>query len=566
MESDFLTKGQLLAIEQLSDIASVSNGAIEIVELTPPSSQGASMMARLSWAAGEYEKAVGGFAFRKREPLIIYIPSRFPIAVPSANFMHTRFMGQPHVQWVNHLCLYQATDVEWTANDGMFGFIKRLNQWLQDAALNQLDPNDAPLHPPIAYTSIDQKKLSIEVDPPEILEDKSYWIGTAKLTKRNNICFDLTEWDNLPGTLPEGERYAAALLLNQPMPMEYPDTVLKLISALQERGIPFELLFSILKIFSLCQQENEPLYFVLGAPMRRRASGEPLKQHLSAWSIEPKYVAALRGIVRDQTTDEAEESWKNVLEWATEAKTEWCRVYENRPEVTFRRDKGTSANWFIGKSIALLGCGAIGSHIGEYVVRAGATKVQLVDNSTVNPGILVRQQFENWQVGYTKQSALKLELAAINPKADIDHLYADLKEGWPSSLTVGEFDLIIDATASRRVAAALQLAFETVENIPPILRSTISGHASHGIATLKMKNSQFGPADIIRQTKLVASSKEELYTFSKAFWPKEQLQPGFQPEPGCSEPTFVGSAADVAFFASSFFCFAADAITSVPNG
>jgi hypothetical protein len=44
--------------------------------------------------------------------------------------------------------------------------------------------------------------------------------------------------------------------------------------------------------------------------------------------------------------------------------------------------------------------------------------------------------------------------------------------------------------------------------------------------------------------------------FAEAFWPRGQKDPGFQPEPGCSEPTFVGSAADIAFFASSFFNFA----------
>ena len=55
-------------------------------------------------------------------------------------------------------------------------------------------------------------------------------------------------------------------------------------------------------------------------------------------------------------------------------------------------------------------------------------------------------------------------------------------------------------------------------------------------------------------------SDSGLTDFAEAFWPFDQHERGFQPEPGCSEPTFVGSAADIAFFASSFFNFAASAL------
>ncbi len=563
MALEFLAGGQALAAEQLNDIASASDGALEVVQIRPPSSEGGNMLVRVSVDTREYRHVDGGFSFRAREAIQIYVPARYPIDAPIAYFAHTRFMGRPHVQWGNFICLHQATDVEWSASDGMYGFVTRLDQWLRDAALNELDPDDAPLHPPVTYTS-STTRIAIEVDPPEISERKSFWLGTAKLSKRNSVCYDVEEWDALPESLPRGETFAAALLLNQPMPMEYPNTVSKLIASLGERHIPFDFLFSILKLFAVCQNEDEPLYFVLGAPMRRRSSGEPLRQHLTAWSIEPKYVAALRRIVLDDKGD-IEAAWKLVLEWAIDAKTEWCGVYDNRPEVTFRRDQDTGANWFLGKRIALLGCGAIGSHIGEYLVRSGAAKLRLIDNSAVNPGILVRQQFKNRQVGYTKQSALYVELSAINPTADIDHLHSNLIRGWPESLKLDEYDLIIDATASKRVAAALQLQFEQLEQTPPILRCAISGRASHGIATMRMKKSPFGPSDLIRQTKLAATRRPDLTEFLGAFWPEEQQEPGFQPEPGCSEPTFVGSAADVAFFASSFFNLAAEALVNVPD-
>lgn len=555
MADDNLSRGQRLALDQLSDIVDASNDAVEIVRTELPSSDGGSLLFHLSIETIEYERKVGGFKFRQREPFRVSIPSRFPIEPPSANFGHHRFAGHGHVQWGSHLCLYQSVDVEWVASDGMFGFFKRLDEWLRDAACDRLDPNDAPLHPPIEYPS-SVTKFSVEIDSPEIDEGSQFWMGSAKLTDRNKYCYDISEWTETPSTLPKDQRFAPVILLSQAMPTEYPETISTLIVALRERGIPFELLFSILKLLALCQKEGEPLFFVLGAPMRRRAAGERLRQHLTAWKMDPEYVKALQTIVLECSEEETEAAWKRILDWATKTKVEWCRVYDNRPEVTFRRDLNTSASWFLGKTVVLLGCGAIGSHVGEYLARAGVKKLLLVDQSTVNPGIIVRQQFKHYQVGYSKQSALAIQLGTISPGAEIRHEFANLTKGWPDSFVLNEFDMIIDATASRRVASALQLDWMNLNGMPPVLRCAINSDASLGIATLTKENSSSGPADLIRQTKMTAIDTPELSDFAASFWPKEQQEAGFQPEPGCSEPTFVGSAADIAFFASSFFNFA----------
>jgi len=556
MVAEYLSWGQQLALDQLTDIAAASDDAIDIVHLEHPSSEGSSLYLRLSIETSGYEFLDGGFKFRRREPIILEVPSKFPLKPPSADFAHMRFLGRAHVQWGNHLCLYQATDVEWSASDGMFGFIKRLDQWLRDAARNQLDPTDAPLHPPVSYPGSDTK-FAVEIDTPEPKEGTSFWVGAAKLTDRNKYCYDISEWCEMPKTLPEEERFAAVVLLNQPMPMEYPKTICKLLTALQERGISFSFLFSILKLIALCQNEGEKLYFILGAPMRRRDAGEPLRQHLTAWEMDGEHVKALRTIVCEDSKEVTEEAWSLILKWATEAPTQWCRVYDNRPEVTYRRDQETNASWFLGKRVVLLGCGALGSHMGEYLIRAGITKLCLIDNSSVNTGILVRQQFQHYHVGYSKQGSLAVHLGSINPSADIDHKYADLTTGWPDSLATEEFDFIVDTTASRRVASALQQDWNASGSIPPVLRCSISGNAAQGISTLNMPRSGFGPSDLIRRTKLAAFHTPELNDFAQSFWPQGQQEPGFQPEPGCSEPTFVGSAADVAFFASSFFNFAA---------
>ncbi|ABK43184.1 UBA/THIF-type NAD/FAD binding protein [Magnetococcus marinus MC-1] len=456
MVTECLSWGQQLALEQVADIVAASNGTVELVQIDPPTSEGDTLLLRVSIDTSDYTFQKGGLKFRKREGFHIRVSSRFPIEPPIAKFTHQRFMGQAHVQWGNQICLYLATDVEWSASDGMFGFIKRLDQWLGDAAQDQLDPDDAPLHPPAVYHSSDTK-FSVEIDTPELADGASPWIGTAKLRKRNDHCLDVFEWAEIPNSLSRSEKYAAVILLGQSMPMEFPNTVDKLITTFQSCNISFGLLFSVLRLFSLHQNSGDPLYFIIGAPMRRRKAGEPLRQHLTAWKIDIEYVTALHTIVLEKESEAADKAWELINEWACNATTEWCRVYDNRPEVTFRRDQETNASWFLGKSVVLLGCGALGSHFGEYLIRAGVTKLRLIDYSNVHPGILVRQQFKYRQVGYSKNSALSMTLESINPKADIDHKFFDLTQGWPESLSLDEFDLVIDATASRRVAAALQL-------------------------------------------------------------------------------------------------------------
>src|SRR3546814_11594148 len=66
-----------------------------------------------------------------------------------------------------------------------------------------------------------------------------------------------------------------------------------------------------------------------------------------------------------------------------------------------------------------------------------------------------------------------------------------------------------------------------------------------------MPNYGGGPLQIERQAKLEAFRRDAHQELVEAFWPKRDEIKIFQPEPGCSEPTFVGSAADLDHHAAS---------------
>ena len=543
--------GQHLAFEQLAEISEASGGELDIVSSQLPTDEGGNLTVRISVGTGHLRSAENGFRFNAREPLLVYLPPNFPLKNPSIYFAHSRFAGLPHVQWGKSICLYQSSDIEWVAADGMYGFVQRLNEWLRAAALGELDPDNAPLHPPIAYTSSDFKIVT-SANTPEIAEGKTSWVGAAHLAIKNQYCFELKGWTDLGDELPQDIQCGMAILLNQPMPMEYPDTVLKLIAEFEQRGLSFPLLYDLIRLYALFLNEGNDLYVIVGAPMRRVEQGGKLKQHLAAWRISAESAANLRATFETLSNPEdAEASRTKFIEWAVSAKTEWCRIYEDRSEVTVRRDVGTVTSWLNNKRILLLGCGALGSFLAEYIVRAGASKLMLVDNDAVTPGVLVRQLFPDKHVGFSKVSALRVRLNDLGMKTDILDQFRNLRLGVFDEFQPDEYDLVLDATASRSVTIVLERELSKIKNAPPLASFSISAKAKNGMVTVRMPKFSGGPIDIGRRAKIAALQSAGSEHFAKDFWPLAKDIDLFQPEPGCSEPTFIASASDVAFYSSA---------------
>lgn len=545
------SNGQRLAHEQIAEISEASDGEFEVVDIRAPDNDGGNLAIRISVGTGHLEESENGFQFNAREPIRVNVPPSFPIEKPAVYFAHTRFAGFPHVQWGNSICLYQSSEIEWVASDGMYGFVQRLNEWLRAAALGQLDPDNAPLHPPIAYTSSDFKFV-VSANTPVIANGETSWTGGAHLSKKNQYCFELNGWTELGEELPENTQCGLAILLNQPMPMEYPDTVFKLIAEFEKRGVPFALLYRLVRLYALFLDEDNDLYVIVGAPMRRVDPDGPLRQHLTVWRIPAESAADLRAtFVALSNPEDAEASKTKFFEWAVTAKTEWCRVYENRSEVTVRRDVGTRASWLQGKRILLLGCGALGSFLAEYIVRAGAAKLMLVDNDTVTPGVLVRQLFPDKHIGFSKVSALRVRLTDLGLETEVTDQVRHLKRGVFSEFPPGDYDLVLDATASRTVSIVLEKELSEEKNAPPLVSLSISAKAKNGMVTVRMPKFAGGPIDVGRRAKIVSLNAAGSTHFAKDFWPTKTEIELFQPEPGCSEPTFIASASDVGFYASA---------------
>jgi hypothetical protein len=121
---------------------------------------------------------------------------------------------------------------------------------------------------------------------------------------------------------------------------------------------------------------------------------------------------------------------------------------------------------------------------------------------------------------------------------------------------VPNVDLVVDTTANPTVAAKLERQRRLVRDaFPPIATVTIGHTAERGVAALSLKGATGGGADILRRLGLAAraDTMDRLDDILEDLFPNPPRAVLFQPEPGCSEPTFVGSASQVTALASHLF-------------
>jgi integrative and conjugative element protein (TIGR02256 family) len=540
------SSGQAAALKQLEDIAAISGGTLEIVEISEAPNAASDLTASVSIDCASYSRASGGIPLRARERLLITIAPQFPLDIPTLSFTHSEYAGFPHVQWGRSICLYQSPETEWQPHDGMFGFMQRVHEWLAAGAANQLEPLGLPLHPPVAY----RQEQALVVVPTENTPkpELPWWSGCAKIIRENDVCLELGEWVATKN-VPAGTRVAPALLLPGDMPFEYPSTVADLRAVLGKRGIPLEVIRLLLSIGALRNPDAKPLVFILGAAMRGTAGGER-RQHLAAWRVKAEQALELREAVL-AATDENPVDEHLFREWTERANIDWCSVLEDRPEIIVQRDAGTPAHLWRGRHVALLGCGAIGSTVAMLLSRAGVARLQLFDNGIVKPGLVVRQIFDRHQIGYSKARATRTNVRYIDPKIEVVAHHSNILGILRTVELVKDLcdtDVVINATASPRVASALEFHFrEWPKEHPPILSIAIGHKADAGVMTLAQRAVAGVTYDLDRRLKLEFARSPNGHHLLEEFWPtKVEGSRLFQPEPGCSDPTFVGSAADIA--------------------
>ena len=562
-----LTSDQRLALRQLSEVAEVDPDFM----VGAPSVVDERLVVRVSFSTAGIARGPG-VELRARETFEIIVSRDFPFRPPSVTVTHRRWAGTSHVHWGRLLCLYAAPSVEWSPSDGMFGMLDRLWEWLTSAAADELDPQAAPLHPPVTY-EVDSSMPQVIIRANAPVAAGEIFVGAAELDRPAEVNgrADVVGFRRFSQVASDGwpENFAVALVMSGEFDWEYPESVSSLIGLLAKRGLPRDLLIELLELSARDTPEDRPLVVLIGSPMRR-IEGERLI-HFTAWAIPPTVVQYLRFQILQQSDSEkfrkvGEIAHKLLDDWAKSADLKWCRVREDRSEVTRPRADGSPLLTLSKKTVAVWGCGALGAPIAEAIARVGPKRMILYDNSVVAPGLLVRQPFADADIGRAKATALAARLRAALPGLDVEPRVANVLEQLDKADWDDAADVVVDATASIAIASKL----ERVRSERPRLAwaiSTVIGHdATRGLVTVTPPEHPAGPYDLSRKTKIRLRTRAwrtkgtGVGAFAQEFWPSEPRTDVFQPEPGCSEPTFRGSQAETASLALQMLLYASRCI------
>jgi integrative and conjugative element protein (TIGR02256 family) len=589
-----LMPGQQLAVDQVADIADRSHGAVEILRGPYRVASGQSVMVEIAMDCSGIHSAPDGVRLRAREAFSLEVSPAFPFAIPQVSVRHRRWAGTPHVQWQKVICLYAAPSVEWQAADGMRGLIDRLILWLRRAAAGELDPDGQPLHPPVAYATWSAGVAVVRPDFPAAAAPLaagapgSTEVKVAICRQVHRDRFDVIEWltpaelktryqsAELSGDIADdGTRLlgAAAIMLGQDIGFEYPHNGSALFTGLAKAGADTAGLLGLLGTVAVInarldavlagqhEQVLRPLCLFVGTPSRRLPGSDRRLPHLVCWRLD-EVGQHLLAAARAAGTDDRDLA-KAAAPWLEQAATRWVPVMEARPEVTLRRDNGSPVSWLAGKRVLVLGCGALGAPIAEICVRAAGAEVTVADNGTVTPGILVRQPYEDADIGQLKALALARRLNRISADGRVQALPQDiitmvLTDEMPAST----YDLVIDAAANTAVTSRLEYCRAGSPGEWPAVLTMIIGHdARRGVVALARPGASGAGRDILRKLGLAACGDQagSLADVRDDFFPAVP-HAVFQPEPGCSDPTFTGSAAETGALAASLMTAGLDAL------
>ncbi len=595
-DSPALTHGQRLAADQLAEVAAHSAGAVEVLRGPYRSGAGQSVVIDIALDCSGLAQAPSGVRLRPREVFSLEVSPEFPFTVPAVRVPHTRWAGIPHVQWQKLLCLYAAPSVEWLPADGMRGLLDRLIQWLRQAAAGDLDPEGQPLHPPVAYASLAAGVAVVRPDLPAPGPDPGSGSAdcprllVAVCTHDRQDRADVIEWitpeqwklryrlAELSGELDSsGHRLlgAAAVLLSRDIGFEYPDKVGTLLAGLRDAGTGPAALLGLLGTVAAINARLDavhalqgydlpprPLCLFVGTPSRRVPGNDRRLTHLVCWRLDEvgqKMLAASRLSGKGDL-----ELASAAAEWLEQASTTWIPVMEARPEVTRRRDSGTSAAWLADKRVLILGCGALGAPAAEICVRAGAAEVTVADNGVVRPGILVRQPYEDADIGQYKAVVLARRLNQVHGDDRVSALPQDIiTTVLTDRLRASQFDLIVDATANVAVTSRLERCrAQSPGDWPPVMTMLIGHDARRGLVALARPGASGAGRDILRKLGLAACGDQafHLADVGDDFFPEPARTEFFQPEPGCSDPTFTGSYAETTSLAAHLVTAGLDAL------
>jgi proteasome lid subunit RPN8/RPN11 len=175
-----------------------------------------------------------------------------------------------------------------------------------------------------------------------------------------------------------------------------------------------------------------------------------------------------------------------------------------------------------------------------------------VDSGTVSPGILSRQPYADADIGKPKAEVLAARLDRIYPGNEIIGAVAEITlSDIFATPSLDQYDLIIDATANRAVAAMVERSRRDERAAwPTLITVAINQQATHGVVAVAPRGTVGAGVDLLRRLGLSTCMSTALGDVYAAFFPSQAGRLNFRPDTSCSDTTFIGSTTDIAALAA----------------
>ncbi len=140
-----------------------------------------------------------------------------------------------------------------------------------------------------------------------------------------------------------------------------------------------------------------------------------------------------------------------------EAQVMCYRVHGARPEEIQLRNTGVVEARVQGKTVALIGLGAVGSRVGELLAQAGVGTFRLCDMDRLSTGNVARHIGGLSDFGATKPRIMMTRLFGISPHLNITDMHCGSAVESLEHLTrfIGPADVVVCTTADENVESAI---------------------------------------------------------------------------------------------------------------
>jgi len=139
-------------------------------------------------------------------------------------------------------------------------------------------------------------------------------------------------------------------------------------------------------------------------------------------------------------------------------------------------------------SVALIGCGALGSAVAELLIRGGVRRLLLIDHDDLEVGNLVRHTLTGAEIGLKKASAIASRLQSAAPMSQISSLDDRLPSKVDLINLLESYEIVVDCSGEDVVLRSLSDAWWS---IPKMFVSASVGYAAKHLFLFGSRNCAF---------------------------------------------------------------------------